>query len=150
MQTRDAYVVDASVAVKWHLTDEANSDRALSLLRSFVDGEIDLVAPEHIRYEVLNAITVATRRLPARLTYARGQEAIDQFLALPIVTFSDNGLLTAAYPLAAQYGCAFDDAVYLALALRTNRPFVTADNRLYRQIRNLPLVRWLGTWQPTS
>lgn len=59
--TAELWVVDASVATKWHLPDETDADRALALLRRHIDGELQLVAPQHLRAEVPSAITVATR-----------------------------------------------------------------------------------------
>jgi predicted nucleic acid-binding protein len=144
----DAYVVDASVAVKWHLQDEKHTTQALALLRGFVNGEFDLLAPEHIRYEVANAITVATQRSPARLTYEQGAEAIAEFLDLSLTTLNDSELLNAAYPLTRTYNCAFYDAVYLALAQRVHRPLVTADARFYQRVRDLRLVNWIADRPP--
>jgi predicted nucleic acid-binding protein len=105
---------------------------------------VALLAPEQIRYEVANAITMATRRSPPRLSYEEGGRAMEEFLALGLTTSSDDPLLAAAYPLTARYGCAYYDAVYVALAQRTGLPFVTADERLYRRIRALPEAVWLG------
>ncbi|MGI8549862.1 MAG: type II toxin-antitoxin system VapC family toxin [Dehalococcoidia bacterium] len=146
MDWADAYVLDASVAVKWHLPDEDLLVPAWQLVRQFGRGEFALFAPEQIRYEVPNAIPVAVQRRPARLTTEEGQSAVAEFLSLQITTFSDTALLTDAYSFALQYGCAFYDAFYLALALRTNRPLVTADRRPYQHIGSLPLVIWLGNW----
>jgi len=38
----EALVVDASVAVKWHLTDEPDADRAARLYEAFLEGRIML------------------------------------------------------------------------------------------------------------
>lgn len=134
------------MAVKWHLADEDLTEQALDLLRHFVAGACGLLAPEHIRYEVPSAITVATRRAEPRLTVEQGRSAIAEFLGLPLATLTDDALLADAYTVAHQYGCAYYDAVYLTLSQRTNRPFVTADRRFYRRISGLPLVIWLADW----
>ena len=40
------------------------------------------------------------------------------------------------------------DAIYLALSLREQCPFVTADERLARGVTSLfPHVTWIGNWQ---
>ena len=39
----EAYVVDASVAAKWHLPDEQDTDKALELLRQFIEGHLPQV-----------------------------------------------------------------------------------------------------------
>jgi len=57
----DRLVVDASVAAKWHLPerDEEHTDRALALLTQFRGGDLELLAPAHIRFEVPSVLTVA-------------------------------------------------------------------------------------------
>ena len=52
-------VIDASVALKWFLKDEKYGDRAMCLLERFVRGEIDLVAPSLMVYEIINALVIA-------------------------------------------------------------------------------------------
>ncbi len=137
-------VVEASVAAKWHLPDEDYADQAGALLSQFHQGRIKLVAPEQIRYEVPSAITVATRGRSPRLTLEQGRRAIEEFLALDLETIRGDELVRLAYGLAHEYGCAFYDALYLALAQEMGVPFVTADGRLYRRVRAIPTVLWIG------
>lgn len=136
-------VVDASVATKWHLVDEEHAAAAELLLRHFAAGRTQLIAPGHIRYEVPSAITVATRGPKARLTQAQGEDAIADFLALGLQTVEDDDLLRAAYRLAHEHRVAFYDALYLALAARLEIPVVTADRRLFDQVREVPHVVWI-------
>ena len=142
--TADTFVVDASVAVKWHLNDEEHAEAAARLLTRFGRGELTLVAPDHIRYEVPAAITVATIGTQPRLTVQEGQEAIEEFLDLGLTTVSTDDLILAAYPLVHRYNIALYDALYVALALRSQCSFVTADRRLYQRIRQLPGVVWVS------
>lgn len=146
MRGPPALVVDASVAAKWHLTDEQDADTAKLLLARFGAGEVDLVAPDQIRYEVCNAIAVATIGPTPRMTAEQGKEAVEEFLGLGLPTVADNELIAEAYPLVHQYGCAFYDALYVALAERLEIPFVTADRRLYERVRHLPYVIWIGDY----
>lgn len=150
MLPSEALVVDASVATKWHLTDEADTDKARLLLTRFAQGKAELVAPDYIRYEVPSAITVATQGRQPRLTQQQGQEAIEEFLSLQIRTLDSNELILAAYPLAHQYGCAFYDALYVSLANKLSLPFITADRRLYRRIHHLPSIIWIGDYSPVQ
>lgn len=144
--TADLWVVDASVATKWHLPDEPDADRAHALLTRFLRGQLRLVAPQHIRSEVPSAITVATRGRQARLARAHGDAAIDEFLAVALPTVEDDQLVRAAYAVAHEYGCAFYDGLYFALAQRLGVRFILADDRFYRLIRHLPFVVWLGDY----
>ena len=141
-------VVDASVAAKWYLLDEDYADQAGALLNQFRQGAIGLVAPQQIRYEVPSAITVATRGRAPRLTLEQGRRAIEEFLALDLETIRGDEVVRLAYDLVHEYGCAFYDALYLALAQDLGVPFITADGRLYRRVRAIPTVLWIGDSLP--
>lgn len=145
--TAELLVVDASVATKWHLTDEADSDIALNLLARFTGGELEFIAPAHIRAEVPSSITVATIRRPPRLTPEEGRAAIDEFLTIGVRTVEDDDLVRAAYAAARQYGCAYYDGLYLALAQRLGVRFILADRRFYTLIQHLPFVVWLPDYR---
>jgi predicted nucleic acid-binding protein len=142
----DAFVLDASVAAKWHLQDEEDADRALVLLERFVAGRVALFAPSHIRFEVPAVITHATIGRAPRVSQDVARESIEAFLALGIKTVETPALILAAFPHVHQYGIAFYDAVYLALAKQLDLPFITADRRLNDRIRNLPGVTWIGDY----
>ncbi|MAG37549.1 MAG: hypothetical protein CL878_15035 [Dehalococcoidia bacterium] len=144
----DTLVLDASVAVKWHLTDEDHVAEAQSLFSAFTQGQTKLAAPDHIYAEVASAITVATRGRAPRFTPEQGQDAIDEFLDLDIITLHTEDLLRPAYSLAQQVGCAFYDALYLAFAQELALPLITADWRLYQRIQPLPNTIWIGEYVP--
>jgi predicted nucleic acid-binding protein len=139
-------VVDASVAIKWHLVDEEHVEAAATLLRQFMQGEVELVAPAHIRYEVPSAIIVATGGRDPRLTIEQGREAIEEFLTLGLRTIDTDELILSSFPLVHQYTIAFYDALYLALSRELGIPFLTADSRLYQRITSLPNVIWIGDY----
>ena len=146
--TDEALVVDASVATKWHLADEEHADRALLLLRRFALGQTDLIAPDYIRYEVPSAITVATTGVRPRIQPASGKQAIEDFLALGLKTVDSVGLTLAAYDVVQRHGCSLYDALYLALAEQLGLRFITADAKLYRRLRHLPHIVWIGDYSP--
>lgn len=141
-------VVDASVAVKWYLADEPDVERARAVFERFLAGELRLIAPGQIRYEVASAITVATRARTPRLAREEGATAIREFLALRIEMFDEDGMIVDAYRLVHQHGVAFYDALYLALAERLAVPFITADRRLYERVRQLLYVMWIADYAP--
>ena len=139
-------VPDASVAVKWHLADEADTDRAIQVLAAYRDGNLALIAPDHFRYEVPAALRAATRRQPPRLTRVQSEQAVAEFLEFAIPTLTDDALVTAAYTASFSYDCGFYDALYIALAQRLGVPVLTADAKLYRRVGHLPEVLWLADW----
>jgi predicted nucleic acid-binding protein len=146
VQTGEALVIDASVAAKWHLTDEPDADAAAQLLSRFTERGLTLLAPTQIRSEVPSSITVATLGTPPRLTRAEAEAAIAEFLALDLSLTDDTALALDAFRLVHQHGIAYYDALYVALALRHGVPFVTADRKLHSRISQLPGVVWVTNW----
>ncbi|HLB12681.1 MAG TPA: type II toxin-antitoxin system VapC family toxin [Dehalococcoidia bacterium] len=145
-----ALVVDASVAAKWHLTDEEHTDKARLLLPGFASGLIDLWAPNYIRYEVPSAIAAAARGRAPRISPEQGMEAIGEFLSLGLKTVDTAELISDAYLLVHRHDCAFYDALYLALAQILDAPLITADRKLYQRISELPKVIWIGDYSPPT
>jgi predicted nucleic acid-binding protein len=149
-QPNRALVVDASIAVKWHLTDEEFTVESLAILQEFGAGRLSLLAPDQIRYEVASAIAVATIGRQPRLNRDEGQRAIEEFLSLGLILQSDGALIMDAYALVHRFGCALYDALYVALAEREGVDFITADARLYQRVRDLPFIIWIGDYQPEN
>ena len=139
-------MLDASVAVAWHFRDEQFSQLARQILRSVIAGDIRLIAPQHLWYEVPNAITVAAQRR-SRMSEAEARLALAEFLALDIPAIADESLVLAAQDVAFQRGCAFYDALYVALAERLNLPLLTADRRLFELLAPHPLVLWIADYR---
>lgn len=128
MSSIPQYVVDASVAVKWHLRDESDTVHADTLLSDFREGRVHLLAPDHIRYEVPSAIRNALRT--NRLPREEGSAVITEFLAWGLTTVGTDGLIVAAYDWALRFGCSLYDGLYLALAESARCPLIYADARL--------------------
>jgi predicted nucleic acid-binding protein len=140
----EAFVVDASVVVKWYLADEEYHEQANLLLARLSSGRTTLVAPMLLRYEVPAVIVQATRR--NRLAPAAAHQAVEDFLATGITLYHDPAVVLDAVPLAHQHNLTLYDAVYPALARALGVPLITVD----RQLAHLPDVVWLGDYAPTS
>jgi predicted nucleic acid-binding protein len=141
------YVIDASVAVKWHLRDEPNIIAADFLLRDFRANRIYLLAPDHIRHEIASALrkTLRTRRM----TPGQARAAVSRFLSLQIPTINDDDLILAGFDQAARFGCSLYDGLYLALAEISNCPVIIADQRLHNAIAGkFPLALWIDNYRP--
>jgi predicted nucleic acid-binding protein len=138
-------VVDASIATKWYLRDEADIEAADRVLDDLQSGQTLLIAPNQIRYEVASAVRNALRT--GRETPSRGRRAIAGFLALPISTVDTDLLIEAGYDFAVRFGCSLYDGLYLALAELTGAPFVHADRRLRNTIgTSFPLAVWVDNY----
>ena len=120
-------VVDASVALKWVVT-EAGSDEAGALLTDMVDGAVTLVAPEHLLGEVANGLRkrVAQRALLA----ADAVAALDAVIALGLELVSGPDRWLRCLRGALAWGVTTYDALYVLLALDLDAELITADARL--------------------
>ena len=128
------YVVDASVAVKWLVTENF-SDQAVRLL----DGELTLIAPELLFAEAGNALWVMCRR--GIITKADFAEAVGVLRAAPVsVPVSMRQLATSAGRLATDLDHPVYDCFYLALAVQEQLPVVTADRRFYDIVHKHPYL----------
>ena len=128
------WIVDASVALKWHLRDEEYVRQADALFNTFTNGEAQLFAPSFIRYEVANAFLVASRR--GRISLEDAREHLRDFLALPIYQAEDsNNLVSSAMELASILNISVYDAIYVELARQISSGFVTADKNLYDRVQ---------------
>ncbi len=126
-------VVDASVAVKWHLTEESHTERAKLLLAAFREGRTKFAAPALIRYELANALERAVRY--DRIDREDATLAFNSFLALSFHSLTDeDALVTSAFRLARSTGASVYDAVYVVHAEAINYDLVTADEELARQM----------------
>lgn len=126
-----AYIIDASVAVKW-VVPQPDSERAQSLRRK------QLAAPNLLLAEAGNALWVYVR---ARKLSE--QEAFSCFSILrtaPLQWLDLAGFAPEAMTLAIDLDHPFYDCVYLAAALITGMPLVTADRRLIRATKRMPEI----------
>jgi predicted nucleic acid-binding protein len=135
--------VDASVAFKWLIPDEAEDDVSVAkaLLVEHIEGKAQIIVPSLLYYEVANILLFGRSRPPI------GQ-AID-FLAVLYAIPLEVAPLTAVSAdatlrLASLNGISFYDATYVALADMSNCPLITADRRLAERARATGNVRLLG------
>jgi predicted nucleic acid-binding protein len=131
-------VVDASVAVKWFVT-EKDSGRASSLAAD----SVGLLAPTLLLAEVANALLKKVNRgeMPPEAALADlsvlGSRV--EFRPLELV-------IEPALRLALEHGRTVYDALYVALALHERCQVITADERLYNSLRRPfgETLVWLG------
>jgi len=136
------YVLDASVAVKWFVDEEA-SDRARLLRNGFLAGKSEIAAPDLLKYEVATALRWHPVAHIDSASLARALVALDdyQFLISP-----SRDAWGKAIELSYSAAISPYDGIYLALAQVLRSPLVTADKELIAVIpvaerRNvMPLV----------
>ena len=123
------YVVDASVVLKWQLSDEEDVAQAVALRDAFlVDGAVELHAPMLLAYELTSAIRTAERR--SRVPVDMATDALDNLLASGIELHDPEPRATLL--LARRLGISGYDAAYVALAAELGIDCWSADERLVR------------------
>ncbi len=124
------YVLDASVAARFLLNEEL-SDKAAKVLEDFLKGEIDVVAPSLVVYEVGNSLWKAVK-----LGFIEEEEAasaLDTFLKLKVWRELKESELLEAIFLSVSSNITYYDAVYMALAKSERAILLTADEELIRK-----------------
>jgi len=117
--------IDASVAVRWVLDDEANRAGALTVRRSLEAGSIVAVEPAHFLLEVAGVLDRAVR--DGRID---GLEARQALIALEGVGFDESPAMAVAgdaFEVAMSSGLRVADAAYLVCAARNGAQLITAD-----------------------
>ena len=136
----NAYVVDASVAVKWFLPEE-HTEQCLRLRAQ--PGELH--APDFLWIEV--ASVVCQRIYRGELPAEQGRRIVTTLRAVPMQIVPAADLLEEATSLALEASASVYDCLYLALAVRIGGQMVTADRRLFRKltpVRFAKRVLWAG------
>jgi len=128
-KTPDVLIVDASVAIKWVVT-EPHSELASALL------DEDLAAPELWLIEVANALWA--RQTRGLMTPDEARSGLRELLVAPMRSLPMGGLVSLAFELAAALRHPAYDCCYLAAAQVYDCTLVTADARLVRRAARLP------------
>ena len=127
----DVLVVDSSVAVKWFVV-EAYSTEAQRILDTYQNGTLSLLAPDLINAEFGNIIW--KKHIFQGLAASDADDIFDKFRQMQFTFTPTAGLLEDAYKIAATYRRSVYDALYLALSVRENCRFVTADEKLVNAV----------------
>lgn len=119
-------VIDASVMVKWFL-NEKNSDKAITLKDSFLEGELALIAPDLIILEVLNSLRY-NKQKEKELLHAN-KMLLELNLNLIRI---NNGILIKTIENSIKHNITIYDALYVSIAQFHNAFLITADSKLYK------------------
>jgi predicted nucleic acid-binding protein len=140
----DKAVIDSSVAIKWFVVEPYSND-ARRVLNEYQAGTLSLLAPDLIYAEVGN-IVWKKQRLQG-LAAADAYLIIEAFRMLTFSLTSSATLLDEAIRLAITHQRTVYDALYVALSVREQCRYVTADERLVNAIGTVfPNVLWVVNW----
>jgi predicted nucleic acid-binding protein len=137
------YVLDASVALKWVLT-EPDSARALSLRDDFRKSLHELLAPDVFPVEVAHALTRAERK--GILKPPQATRLLTDVLSTPMPLHPYRPLLARAVAISSAFRCGVYDGLYVALAEREGCELVTADAKLVKNLQaHFPFIVLLAS-----
>jgi predicted nucleic acid-binding protein len=138
--------VDASLVLKLVVVED-DSARAHGLWETWVEADIEIVAPPLLAFE---GTSVICNRMHRKLVPPEEAELmLKTFHLLGVRLLYPDGLHEKAWELAKRFNRpqAYDSH-YLALAELFGLQLWTADERLYQAVRHdLPWVKWLGDYQ---
>ncbi len=94
------------------------------------------------------AILFGRNRFFNNLTLKDAEYAIREFKKISFTLTPITLLFDDAYAIAVQYKRTFYDSLYLALSVKENCEFVTADEKFYNAVRtDFPRIILLSGWQ---
>jgi predicted nucleic acid-binding protein len=123
---RETLVVDASIAIKW-VVEEEGTRQAVGLRANF-----SFVAPELLVAEYANILRKKVRRGELTVDEARLAARLLERAGVELASMADLGERATALALEVDHPAY--DCMYLALAVRSDLRFVTADRRLLAMI----------------
>ncbi len=126
------YVLDASVGLKWVLT-EPDSAKAILLRDDFRNTVHELIAPDVFSLEMAHALTRAERQ--GRIAVGDGEAFLADVLTTCPDLFPFMALLARATEISSQMRIGVYDCLYVALAEREGCELVTADDKLVKNLQ---------------
>jgi predicted nucleic acid-binding protein len=131
-------VLDASIVLKWFLKEQ-DSSKAIKIKSEIIDGELIAIVPDLILYEIANAL-----RYKEGYDSESVSEAINAIIDLDMeIIVPTESLLKESAEISFEKDISMYYAIYVALAKETGYNFITADQRLYRNIKELKFAELL-------
>jgi len=136
-------VLDASVILKWYLSDKEYEQNALNLLHGYITKELNILSPSLLEYEVVNGLMIAQKR--GRIKEEKILTAMEGLLDLEVGLKNISHFYPKVLNCCKVYNQSIYDASYLALAEAEGISLITADEGLYNAIKkDLKWVKWFG------
>jgi predicted nucleic acid-binding protein len=138
-------ILDVSVAAKWFLppASETLVPEARELLKDYRDRKLRVMVPDLFWLEAGNVLWKAARR--GLVSSSSAEEALQTLDGWNFPTLPSRPLLKQAFAIAATFNRTVYDSVYVALAVASSFPLITADERLANALAARAPVRWLGS-----
>ena len=126
------YVIDSSVALKWVLAEQDDA-KARQTRADFQNALHEFLAPDVFTTELAHALTRAERQ--GRLTPGEALTLWTNVMTTPPQLFSSVPLTPRAIEISSRMRIGVYDCLYVALADKEQCEFITADDRLIRNLQ---------------
>ncbi len=137
-QLKWGFILDSSVIIKWFSVEE-DAEKALIFREKQINGEMELVEPDLLLYEVANAL-----RYNHSITENDVKAAVDSLISLGIdIVVPTKEVTDEAISLAFQYNLTIYDAYFIALAKILKFNCITADEKLFQKVKKFSFVKLL-------
>lgn len=138
-----SYVIDASVGIKFFITEELADEAAALLAQVSHFPATQFVVPDLFFVECANILWKHVRRFD--YPKSRASEDIQILSELAFESYPTMSLVNDALAIALAYEISAYDACYVALGRQIGALLVTADKRLVNKFANTDYqVVWLG------
>lgn len=133
-------VLDTSVIVKWFRQGEILAEQALRLRDGYLAGEITVIVPSLVAYELANVL-----RYKGDLSVDQIKDAVQSLFDMGLEwILPSSALIGRAVEIGRAYEATVYNAAFAALAETVAGIFITADERLVRCLEPLTCVHFLG------
>lgn len=137
-------VVDSGIVIKWCVS-EFDSNQAKLIYDQYENGNLELFAPSLLHAEIGNIIW--KKQVFQNLSETSVENAIKLFQQVNFTLIPISILFDDAYKIAVKYKRTFYDLLYLALSVKENCKFVTADEKFYNSVKkDFPEMILLSDW----
>jgi predicted nucleic acid-binding protein len=133
-------ILDTSVIIKWFRQEEICAEQALRLRAAYLQGQIAIVVPWLLMYEVVNVL-----RYNKEYSTEQVQTAVQSLFDMQLEWIApSSSTINQAVQLAHTHDVTVYDATFAALAESYETIFFTADDRFARQTATLKSVHSLS------
>ncbi|OLS16981.1 MAG: hypothetical protein HeimC2_45590 [Candidatus Heimdallarchaeota archaeon LC_2] len=127
--SENQYVIDASVVLKWYIEEDLTSE-AIEIRNNYINGKINLYAPNILIFEVINTLTKLGNFSKNNLI-----EIGDSLLSFIIQLDNFSGyVLQTAINMTSRSNSSLFETFYLALSEFYNCQLLTADGIFYNKV----------------
>jgi|SRR5580765_4245516 len=136
-------ILDSSVAVKWEIS-ELDSDKAIRLRDDFQNGLHEFLSVDIFKVEAAHAFTRAERQ--GRIRPGEAKKLLASVLTTAPQFFAFSLLLDRAIDISSSMRIGVYDCLYVALAEQEKCDFITADDKLVKNLqKQFPFIVNLST-----